>query len=108
MAELALATGDIQDCFHRHRMPEFLSPYFCLPGIPADKVPCGAEWVGPRGGDVAYPCAACHPMGFSWSRFLVQRAGEQRCGRMLPSSQRLFGAGLPAVIKLGSRDFDEL
>ena len=65
-------------------MPPFISPYFCLPGIPADQVPAGSEWVGERGPGTAFPCAACLPMGFAWSLFLVQRAGEERCAGSAP------------------------
>ena len=40
-------------------------------------------------------------MGFAWRLLLVQRAGEERCVRLLPASRCLCDCGLPAVIKLG-------
>ena len=68
---------DIADCFHRMRVSENLSEWFCLPPVRASVFQIssvGGSPVSPE--DKVFPAFACLPMGFSWSLFFAQRAGE--------------------------------
>ena len=79
---LYLGVADIKDCFHRLRMPEWMSPYFCLDPIRARDVGLGGTELDGKtlaAEDVVYPCASSFPMGFSWSLFFAQGAGEKAC-----------------------------
>ena len=62
------ATIDVKYCFHRLRLDEDMSEYFCLPGGTAASFGLGVT-SGFHADDIVFPCCACLPMGFSWSVF---------------------------------------
>ena len=77
---LALGLLDVQDCFHRDRVPISLARYFCWEPVPAKLVGLEGHWVegkllGPL--DAVYPCAGSLCQGFSWSLYFAQRANER-------------------------------
>ncbi len=72
-----LASGDVDNCFHRMCLQGWLRHYFCWPPLPAATlgisklldVPLSSE-------DLVYPLPQFLPMGFSWPPFLAQTANQ--------------------------------
>lgn len=99
---LYFGLSDIKDCFHRLRIPSWLSKYFAL-----KPVPC--QWVGLEGqeiegkrlsrGDMVFPMAGSLPMGFSWSLFFAQKISEAQMQRIpeLAAAMPMTDRGRPAV-----------
>jgi integrase len=72
-ATVYVAKTDISDFYHRLLLPEWLIPYFALPGVKAGKVGMGATY----GEDtLIYPCCTTLPMGWSHSPYIAQAAHE--------------------------------
>lgn len=74
--------SDVKDCFHRLRVPMWLSRYFCWYPVPAKLVGLdGCELEGRVLGalDAVYPCYASLCQGFTWSLFFAQRVNEHQC-----------------------------
>jgi hypothetical protein len=64
---------DLDNFYHRIRLPDWLVPYFALPPVRAGEVGLAAEY----GADtLVWPCCAALPMGFSHSVYLAQAAHE--------------------------------
>ena len=82
------ATIDVKDCFHRLRLDEQLSDYFCLPGGTAASFGL-AQKDGFHPDEIVYPACSCLPMGFSWAMYAAQKAHE-----FLVDSCKLQGARL--------------
>ena len=79
---LSVATADIDYCFHRLIMPEWMSAYFAYPSVSGWE--SGFEGrlldgVAVNAGEVLFPCGWALPMGFSWSLHLAHRANERQC-----------------------------
>jgi hypothetical protein len=70
---LYVAKVDLDNFYHRVRMPEWLWPYFALPPVRAGDIGVGAEF----GDDTwVYPCCKTLPMGWAFSVLLAQVAHE--------------------------------
>jgi hypothetical protein len=68
---IKVAHSDVDNCFHRMKMPLWLQPYFALPALRAGDVGAGDEF----GADtLVYPLLTRLPMGWSHSPFLCQEA----------------------------------
>lgn len=71
--------SDVRDCFHRMRVPRWLSKYFAWRPVPAKVLNLTDKMVDGRALkplDPVYPCAGSLCQGFSWSLFFAQRANE--------------------------------
>ena len=100
--------SDVKDCFHRMRVPKWLSRYFAWSAVPAKIVNLQGTWLdgkllGPL--DPVFPCAGSLCQGFSWSLYFAQRANEHVCcsvscldGAVLASDR-----GGPVVIHVGKK-----
>lgn len=100
--EFYVGLSDVKDCFHRLRVPMWLSRYFCW-------MPVTAKTVGLQGTvidghmleplDAIYPCAGSLCQGFTWSLYFAQRANEEQCKRVDPlcDSRLVFDRGGPIV-----------
>lgn len=71
---LWVAKSDLADFFYRFRMPDWMQPYFALPGILANEL--GDEYVRRFGAVVIYPCLTVLAMGWSHSVLVAQTAHE--------------------------------
>ena len=70
---LHVAKADLDNMFHRMRVPEWMIPYFGLPPVRAADVGVGSEF----GDDtMVHPCCTTLPMGWSHSAYLAQVAHE--------------------------------
>lgn len=99
--EVWLGTADISDCFHRLRIDPVFASYFCLPPVTARE----ARLTELRGEELCpsaqvWPCLAALPMGFSWSLYFAQRAGEHQVSQVprLRTSAWMRDRGPPAVL----------
>lgn len=73
-ADLFVAKVDLDNFYHRIRLPAWLRPYMALPPVRAGDVGLADRYGGT---DVlVYPCAVTLPMGWSHSVFLAQAAHE--------------------------------
>jgi hypothetical protein len=78
------AKADLDNCFHRFKVPEWLRSYLCLPPVRAADVDLGSVY----GDDtLVYPRCTTLPMGWSHSAALVQAANEH-CISSLPCFSR--------------------
>ena len=103
--EFFVGLSDVKDCFHRLRVPMWLSRYFCW-------MPVSAKTVGLEGKkidgrvleplDAVYPCAGSLCQGFTWSLCFAQRANEEQCKRIDPlrDSRLVFDRGGPIVFRI--------
>ena len=99
--------SDVRDCFHRMRVPGWLSRYFAWSALPAKVVGLQRTWLegkllGPL--DRIYPCAGlCQ--GFSWSLYFAQRANEQVCRSISSLDDAVLASdrGGPIVIHVGKK-----
>ena len=82
-----VAKVDLDNFYHRIRLPEWLQRYFALPPVAASDV--GLAGFAP--GTLVYPCCVTLPMGWSHSVYIAQTAHEylldtrtdlQRCDRI--------------------------
>jgi len=104
--------SDVENCFHRLRVPIWLSRYFCWSAVPAKTVGLvGVELEGKVLGplDPVYPCAGSLCQGFSWALFFAQRANEQMCQKISPLQDARLSCdrGCPIVLHVG-KDHDTL
>jgi hypothetical protein len=80
-APFFVAKADVDNFYHRLRLPEWLVPYFALPAVRASEVGLQDTF-----GDVLiYPCCTTLPMGWSHSVYLAQRAHEHFIETHCPS-----------------------
>ena len=98
--------SDVKDCFHRLRVPAWMSRYFAWEGVPADLVGMTGETLEGRRlepHDIIYPCAGSLCQGFSWSLYFAQRANEQVCRGVssLKSSILASDRGGPIILRVG-------
>ena len=76
------STVDIKDCFHRLKLSEGLSDFFCMPSGRARDfgvTHIDGEAVDP--GEELWPACACLPMGFSWSVYFAQDVAVEMVAR---------------------------
>jgi hypothetical protein len=72
---LHVAKRDLDNYYHRLRLPEWMQPYFALPAVRAGDI--SAEVAAAHGADtMIYPCCATLPMGWSHSVYLAQQVHE--------------------------------
>ena len=92
---LYVAKSDLADFFYRFRIPEWMHPYFALPGIISDEIGLQDKF---GSGVLVYPCLTVLAMGWSHSVYLAQTAHEhllntatrlQPCDRITHSSDLL-------------------
>lgn len=70
---LFVCKSDLDNYYHRLRLPEWMHPYFALPPVAAADVGLADKY----GADTkVYPCCATLPMGWSHSAFLAQKVHE--------------------------------
>jgi hypothetical protein len=69
--ELHVSKTDIDNMYHRLRLPPWMVPYFALPAVSAKELGL-AEF----GDQDVYPCCLTLPMGSSHSTFLAQAAHQ--------------------------------
>lgn len=82
---LYVAKVDLDNFYHRLLLPEWMQPYFALPGV-------ASELLGlPGPNRVVYPCCRTLPMGWSHSVYVAQAAHEHWIQTMVgfPVSDRL-------------------
>ena len=70
--KLYFAKADLDNFYHRIRLPPSWHQYFALPAVRAGDV--GA--IGYDANDMVYPCCSTLPMGFAHSVYLAQMAHE--------------------------------
>ena len=91
---LFLGISDIDNCFHRLRLPVTLSDWFCLvPTFTARELGIVGEVIngitlGPD--HVVSVASAMAPMGFSWSLYFAQRTSEHIFAASLGRDSTLF------------------
>lgn len=98
--------SDVKDCFHRMKVPIWLSRYFSWHPIAAKEVGLSGKVIdgvelGPM--DMVYPCAGSLSQGFSWALFFAQKANEQLSGstRLLREASLAHDRGEPVVLRVG-------
>ncbi|CAK0858238.1 unnamed protein product [Prorocentrum cordatum] len=99
---LHVGLADVKDCFHRLRLPGWLSEYFCLPVVPAHLLDAeGQIWEGRtlERHDMVSPCWAVFPMGFTWNLWAAQRINEYQASSICPQLREspLTDRGRPPV-----------
>jgi hypothetical protein len=77
--ELYVSKTDIDNMYHRLRLPAWMVPYFALPAVSAKEL--GLTEFGDQ--DV-YPCCLTLPMGSSHSTFLAQAAHQHFIDKHVP------------------------
>ena len=89
------AVGDVNNCFHRLRLPEGMHRLFALRPLDAKHTTLALP-----PGTAVYPCIASFPMGFAWSLWVAQSVGEAVLGRVpeLRDVPRLSDRGLPLML----------
>eukprot|EP00438_Fugacium_kawagutii_P016537 Skav227298 [mRNA] locus=scaffold2645:95140:99516:- [translate_table: standard] len=99
--------SDVRDCFHRMRVPRWLSKFFAWRPVPAKVVGLtgtmlDGRLLGPL--DPVFPCAGSLCQGFSWSLYFAQRANESVCRSMplLADAGLVNDRGGPLVLRVGS------
>ena len=105
--------SDVKDCFHRLRVPAWLSRYFAWESVPAEVVGMVGKVVEGRTvchGDYIYPCAGSLCQGFSWSLYFAQKANEQVCRGTESLCKATLGSdrGGPIVLRVGSLEGDSI
>lgn len=70
---LFVAKVDLDNFYHRLRLPDWMRPYFALPPVSASAVGMADQF---GAGTMVYPCCATLPMGWSHSVLLAQTAHE--------------------------------
>jgi hypothetical protein len=62
--------SDLDNYYHRLKLPEWMQPYFALPPVRCSDVGL------PGGDDLVYPCCTTLPMGWSHSVYVAQAGHE--------------------------------
>ena len=71
--EVVAAKADLDNYYHRLKVPSWMVPYFAMPAVRAGDVEMEHEY----GSDVLlYPCCTTMPMGFSHAAYLAQVSHE--------------------------------
>lgn len=70
---LYVAKVDLDNFYHRIRLPLWMRPYFALPPIAADLVGMESRF---GAGTLVYPCCTTLPMGWSHSVYVAQSVHE--------------------------------
>lgn len=101
---LTLGMCDIKDAFHRFRLREGLARYFGVGRATAKELHLVGTVVSGNTllpDDAVYLAWASLPMGFSWSLYFCQRAGESIVGGVpgLQFATRLCDRGPPGVLR---------
>lgn len=68
-----VAKADLDNFYHRLRLPDWMAPYFALPPVKAAEVDLGSEY---GEATLVYPCCVTLPMGWSHSVYLAQSGHE--------------------------------
>ncbi|CAK0879867.1 unnamed protein product, partial [Prorocentrum cordatum] len=92
--------GDVENCFHRLRLPDGMHRCFALRPIPAKYT----KLRGTVGRDaLIYPCLASFPMGFTWPLWVAQRCSEAVLDKVsqLGPSRRITDHAEPIVPRKG-------
>ena len=105
--------SDVENCFHRLRVPMWMSRYFCWDAVPAKVVGLDGKQVDGvtlKPLDPIYPCAGSLCQGFSWALFFAQRANEQMCASIssLQDASLSFDKGEPIVMRVGAEKQSKL
>jgi hypothetical protein len=95
-SSLYVAKVDLDNFYHRLRLPDWLCPYFALPSVPASEFGLGPI------GTMIHPCCVTLPMGWSHSVYVAQMAHEHfiNTHTSLSLSRR--------IMSNGPKDFNEL
>ena len=104
-----LGLSDVKDCFHRMKVPVWLSKHFAWESVPAKVVGLqgcvlDGKLLNPL--DPVFPCAGSLCQGFSWSLYFAQRVNQYKC-QILPSLSHGFlvnDKSPPVVMKIGATD----
>lgn len=101
-----IGLSDVRDCFHRMRVPGWLSRFFAWEAVPAHVVGLTGQIVDGKTlkhDDAVFPCAGSLCQGFSWSLYFAQRANEFLCQSISPlaDAQLSNDRGGPIVMKIG-------
>ncbi|CAK0840736.1 unnamed protein product [Prorocentrum cordatum] len=107
-AQMSLGLADVKDAFHRFRIPSGLVSYFGFGSATAGELSVvGQNLDGVLLGvdDQVDICWASLPMGFSWSLYFCQQAGEQRMKSApgLTTSTLLQDRGAPGIFRFSER-----
>jgi len=76
---LYVAKADLDNFYHRLRLPLWMRPYFALPAVSAADLGVVGQLIDGRilqPSDMVYPMCTCLPMGFNHAVFLAQRVHE--------------------------------
>ena len=73
---MALSMADVSDCVHRVTIPTCLGAWFCLPHSTAGEMELDLSSGALGLYDLVFPCPSRFLLGFSWSVYLCQCAGE--------------------------------
>lgn len=84
---LYTAKVDLDNFYHRLRLPDAWHPWFALPPIRVGDPGIGLI-NGYKLGDIVYPCCATLPMGWSHSVFLAQAIHEHLIDTQVPGLPR--------------------
>ena len=68
-----VAKADLDNYYHRIRVPEWLHPYFALPPVRASELGLSDEY---GAATMVYPCCTTLPMGWSHSCYVAQAGHE--------------------------------
>ena len=98
--------SDVRDCFHRMRVPGWMSRFFAWEAVPAHVVGLTGQSIDGKElghNDAVFPCAGSLCQGFSWSLYFAQRANEFLCKSITPLSEAKLSndRGGPIVMKIG-------
>ena len=76
---LFVAKADLDNFYHRLRLPAWMRPYFALPAVSAAELGVIGQLVDGRilqPSDMVHPMCVCLPMGYSHAVFIAQRCHE--------------------------------
>ena len=106
-----IGLSDVKDCFHRMRVPQWLSRYFAWEAVPAKVLNLqGTMLEGVRLEPLTpvYPCAGSLCQGFAWSLYFAQKANETLCRgvNLLREASLANDRAGPVILKVG-RDVEQ-
>ena len=99
------AKCDLDNFYHRLRVPAWLRPYFALPPVPRHQVAVDESESAGDNTEMLFPCLTALPMGWSHSVYLAQIAHEHivYCKRTLcpglSLSQESGRVWSPAIVR---------
>ena len=101
-----IGLSDVRDCFHRMRVPGWLSRFFAWEAVPAHVVGLTGQCIDGKElghNDAVFPCAGSLCQGFSWSLYFAQRANEFLCQSINPLAEAKLSndRGGPIVMRIG-------